>query len=76
MSLKETAGHTAVLKLRKQALDAEKSAHQAVVKALAHLDYTTATQALALAAQCRGSILVYDKLIVEYTRTDEPTELN
>lgn len=60
-------------RLRSQGIEAETAAHRAVVAALANLDYKLAAESLALAAQIRGSILVWDRIIEASTAKESKT---
>lgn len=70
--------HTRQARLRvqeklEQGLRAEREAHKAVVAALAHLDYELAAKSLALAAQIRGTIIVWQAIIGESTPGQDPS---
>lgn len=60
-------------RLRSQGIEAETAAHKAVVEALANIDYKLASESLALAAQIRGSILVWDRIIEASTAKESET---
>lgn len=61
---------------RAQAIEAETHAQKAVVTAMVRLDYEAAAMSLALAAQIRGTVLVWDAIIAASSVTEPSPALN